>query len=284
MSDVLEGDDTVTCNRKDEPMRKHNFISAYFVLGFLVLFCPVSSPTASGQEKEREFTNSIGMKFVLIPAGVFTMGSPLDTYKRRDDETQHQVALSRSFYIQTTEVTQGQWKAVMGRNPSYFWRCGDNCPVDNVSWDDAQDFIRGLNARENTSRYRLPTEAEWEYACRARSQTLFSFGESIEGLDSYGWFHENSENKTHPTGLKLPNAWGLYDMYGNVAEWCKDSYGKYQSGSVTDPDGPTSSASRVLRGSSWNIFKWVINSANRDHIYPACRSRDIGFRLVMDSF
>jgi len=220
------------------------------------------------------------MKFVLIPAGTFIMGSPANEPDRSDNETQHQVTLSRPFYLQTTEVTQGQWTAIMGNNPSQFKNCGDNCPVENISWQDAQEYIKRLNIRERTSKYRLPTEAEWEYACRAGSQTAFSFGDVVGSLDSYGWYSGNSGNRTHPVGQKEPNAWGLYDMHGNVCEWVQDRYGDYPVGAVTDPTGP-SSGTGIVRGGSTDSIAWICRCACR--VLTARYERiKIGFRVVLD--
>jgi len=239
---------------------------------------PSASIAPSGDKKE--FTNSIGMKFVLIPAGTFIMGSPASEPDRSDNETQHQVTLSRSYYMQTTEVTQGQWTAIMGNNPSQFKDCGDNCPVENISWQDAQEYIKRLNMREGTNKYRLPTEAEWEYACRAGSQSRFSFGDAVGSLDLYGWYEGNSGNRTHPVGQKEPNAWGLYDMHGNVCEWVQDRYGDYPVGAVTDPTGP-SSGTGILRGGSTGSIAWICRCACR--VLTARYERiKIGFRVVLD--
>ncbi|KPA17999.1 Sulphatase-modifying factor domain protein, partial [Candidatus Magnetomorum sp. HK-1] len=176
------------------------------------------------------FTNSIGMTFVRIPAGTFIMGSPEDELGRWSDEVLHQVTLTQDFYMQTTEVTQGQWKAIMGNNPSYFSNCGDNCPVEYVSWNDAQEFIQKLNQKEGDT-YRLPTEAEWEYAARAGSTTALANGNLVEkdcnldvNLNAMGWYCGNSNSETHQVAQKQANAWGLYDMHGNVWEWCNDWY------------------------------------------------------------
>ena len=195
--------------------------------------------------------SSIGMEFIPIPPGSFMMGSPSNESGRYDNEKQHRVTLTKGFHMQTTEVTQRQWKAVMGNNPSNFKNCGDNCPVEEVSWNDVQDFIRKLNQREGGSKYRLPTEAEWEYAARAGTTTRFSFGDDEGRLGEYAWYSGNSGRKTHSVGQKTPNAWDLYDMHGNVWEWCQDWYGDYPSGSVTDSIGPSSGSRRVIRGGSW---------------------------------
>jgi len=238
-------------------------------------------------ESKRTFTNSIGMKFVLIPEGTFMMGSPSDEPGRWNNERQHRVTLSKGFYIQTTEVTQGQWRSIMGSNPSHFKSCGDNCPAEQFSWNDCQDFIRRLNQKEGTNKYRLPTEAEWEYACRAESTTAFANGGITElkcaydpNLDAMGWYCGNSGGKTHPVGQKKPNAWGLYDMHGNVWEWCQDRYEKnYPTGHVTDPKGPSSGTGRVLRGGSWDYSARYCRSALRGWGRPGYRAY-MGFRVA----
>ncbi len=206
---------------------------------------PAPAPALQGAEKKGEtwsgkaHTNSIGMKFVLKPAGTFMMGSPSNEPLRNNNEIQHKVTISPPYYLQTTEITQGQWKMIMGNNPSSFANCGDDCPVEKVSWNDAQEFIRKLNQKENTSKYRLPTEAEWEYAVRSGGKDEKWAGTSDElKLKNYAWYDHNSTKKTHPVGQKRPNGLGLYDMTGNVFEWCQDWYGDYPSGSVTDPTGP----------------------------------------------
>ncbi len=234
---------------------------------------------AAGVSGDR-FTNSLGMEFVAIPAGSFMMGSPSSEKGRYDNEKQHKVRLTRGLYIQTTEVTQGQWKAVMGNNPSGFKGCGDNCPVEQVSWDDAREFIRKLNRQEGTDKYRLPTEVEWEYAARAGSHSAYSFGNNQGQLSDYAWYLYNSGVKTHAVGQKKPNGWGLYDMHGNVWEWCQDWYGDYPSGSVTDPRGPSSGSNRVIRGGSWGNNARSGRSANRNRSDPGDWNSGLGFRLA----
>ena len=232
-------------------------------------------------------TNSLGMTFNLIPAGTFTMGSPTDELGRYSSETQHQVTLTQSYYMQTTEVTQGQWRSVMGSNPSYFSSCGDNCPVEYVSWDDIQSFLTVMNQRGEGT-YRLPTEAEWEYAARSGSTTAFANGgisvlycEYDPNLNAMGWYCYNSSETTHPVAQKQANAWGLYDMHGNVWEWCQDWYGSYPTSVVTDPTGPTSGSYRVLRGGSWGNGARGCCSAGRSVSLPDYRGISVGFRLVV---
>ncbi|MBF0627379.1 MAG: SUMF1/EgtB/PvdO family nonheme iron enzyme [Magnetococcales bacterium] len=230
-----------------------------------------------------EVTNSLGMTFKRIPSGTFTMGSPSGETNHESDEVQHQVTISRAFYMQTTEITQGQWRAVMGSNPSYFSSCGDTCPVEQVSWNDLQDFISQLNSR-GEGRYRLPTEAEWEYAARSGTTTAYSFGNSSSNLSDYAWWGcnngGNSECKTHPVAQKLPNLWGLYDMHGNVWEWISDRYESYTSSAVTDPhvySGPRG----VFRGGSWANVAGHSRCANRfGGSTPDIHDTGVGARLV----
>jgi formylglycine-generating enzyme required for sulfatase activity len=231
-------------------------------------------------------TNSIGMKFRKIPAGSFTMGD-ISGDGEADERPAHTVNITEDFYIGVYEVTQKQWYDVMGTDPSYF--SGDNNPVEMVSWNDTQDFIDALNTLENTTVYRLPTEAEWEYACRAGSSTKYYYGDAEGTLGDYAWHRGNSDSKTHPVGEKLPNAWGLYDMHGNVYEWCKDWYDSeyYQycvdNGITDDPQGPSSSTSRVLRGGSWDLIAGLCRSADRLWYCLSVNYFFIGFRLCRSS-
>jgi formylglycine-generating enzyme required for sulfatase activity len=222
------------------------------------------------------FTNSmspsIGMEFVLIPAGEFLMG-----------RSRRQVTITQPFYLGKYPVTQAQWTAVMGRNPSShtsWFKDTSNQPVEQVSWDDVQEFIRKLNEREGGSKYRLPTAAEWEYAARAGSTTAYSFGDDPEQLDEYAWYISNSGSKTHSVGQKKPNAWGLYDMHGNVWEWVQDWHGKYPSEPMTDPQGPASGSYRVYRGGSWYDDAGDCRSAYRPGWPPGTRNGYLGFRLL----
>ncbi|MBI4775263.1 MAG: formylglycine-generating enzyme family protein [Deltaproteobacteria bacterium] len=227
----------------------------------------------SGDGAMGTIANSLGMRFAYIPAGRFTMGSAESELGRDLDEPRHLVTLTKGFYLQTTEVTQGQWKAVMGTNPSFFNTCGDDCPVESVSWDDAQAFIAKLNTMGEGA-YRLPTEAEWEYAARTGSDMAFANGDITKEacdldpiLDDMGWYCYNSELKTHPAAQKTPNAWGLYDMHGNVWEWCMDWFGAYPTGSVIDPTGPLAGALKVIRGGGWGEHATGCRSARR-YGYP----------------
>lgn len=241
------------------------------------------------------YANHLAMTFNLIPAGTFWMGSPLTDFARdADNEEQHEVTLTQSFYMQSTEVTQEQWVEVMGSNPSYFRECGD-CPVEQVSWDDAQEFIARLNSVEDNGEYRLPTEAEWEYAARGDRPTAFSNGE-ITGydpnnefacivdpnLEKVGWYCYNSADTTHPVAGKEPNDYGLFDMHGNVWEWCEDWYGSdyYSLSSRDDPEGPSTGSHRVIRGGSWLHFARLSRSATRGNRSPVDRSYVQGVRLV----
>ena len=223
------------------------------------------------------------LEMVLIPAGTFTMGSPSDEQDRDSDEgPQHQVTITKDFYMGKYEVTQTQWQAVMGNNPSYF--SGTNNPVERVSWNDCQSFIGKLNAL-GLGTFRLPTEAEWEYACRAGTTTRFYWGNdpSYSEIGNYAWYGGNSGSKTHEVGQRLPNDWGLYDMSGNVWEWCQDWYGSYPSGSQVDPTGQQSGSSRVLRGGVWNLNAWWCRSAFRYWYWPVYTYYYIGFRVLVSS-
>ena len=228
--------------------------------------------------------NSFGMEFVLIPAGTFMMGSPTSETGRSDDEVQHEVRISQAFYMGKYEVTQREWKAVIGE----CLRCefpGITNPVTGVSWEDTQEFIKKLNELEREAMYRLPSEAEWEYACRSGVTR-----ENTEYLDPIAWYLKNSGGELHPVGQKLPNKWGLYDMYGNVEEWCEDWYGEkyYQNSANVDPKGPSNGLSRVCRGGSWTDDAVDCRSANRGYCSPSESDLDmphvrpgfLGFRLV----
>ena len=229
----------------------------------------------------QNITNSIGMEFVLIPKGSFMMGS--DSKVGYDNERpSHAVNISRPFYLQKTEVTQGEWKEVIDENLSCFHVYGDDYPVEWVSWDDAQKFIEKLNQLEGTDLYRLPTEAEWEYACRAGATTEFSFGDDAVKLKEYAWYEENSNRHSHPVGQNKPNVWGLFDMHGNVWEWCQDWYAVdyYKNSQEINPQGPETGSDRVLRGGGWSSHARGCRSANRQGYPQGTTLCNIGFRLA----
>jgi formylglycine-generating enzyme required for sulfatase activity len=230
--------------------------------------------------------NSIGLELILIPPGEFTMGSEdSDSDADVDEKPAHRVTLTQPFLMASTEVTQGQWKSVMGTEPwqgNDYVRVGADYPATFVSWADAVEFCQRLGQQEGRQ-YRLPTEAEWEYACRGGSRTQYSFGDNRADLDGYGWFsanaRDNYERYAHRVGQKRPNPFGLYDMHGNVWEWCSDWYGGYASGSQTNPTGSESGELRVDRGGSWNYEPRRCRSAVRDGDSPTGRD-DLGFRPV----
>ena len=225
-------------------------------------------------------TNSIGAKLVKLKAGRFNMGSPLSEMDRSADERQHRVILSKPFFIGVTPVTQSQWQKVMGSNPSYFQ--GDDLPVDSVTWSESVAFCEKLSKLESKT-YRLPTEAEWEYACRASSPTAYYSGDSVGELIDYAWFDANSQLQTHPVAQKWPNAWGIYDMMGNVCQWCSDWYGPYSPGDeVPDPVGPPSGTQRILRGGSWFNHAQYCRCANRYFHAPEERVNFFGVRVVRE--
>ena len=214
---------------------------------------------------------------VLIPSGSFVMGAD----KNSDEKPPHTVAV-RSFLMGKTEVTQGQWKTVMGSNPSRFSQCGDDCPVEQVSWNDAQDFIRKLNQKTGLV-FRLPSEAEWEYAARAGSTSEWTHGNDESRLADFAWFSVNSRAKSQPVAQKRPNAFGLYDMHGNVWEWVQDCWHDNYAGAPLDGSAWTTGCSdskRVLRGGSWNFDPSILRSAIRDRYSPDNRFIIIGLRLA----
>ena len=236
-------------------------------------------PAAGDLRTVRVGSQEVALRW--CPAGTFMMGSPSNEEGRYDNEVQHQVTLSQGFWMGEREVTQGLWQAVMGSNPSYFK--GDNLPVEQVSWEDCQKFVKALNERHGQAgmRWALPTEAQWEYACRAGTMGPFA---GTWWLDDMGWYSGNSggffSKKTHPVGQKQPNAWGMNDMHGNVWEWCADWFGDYPSGAVTDPTGPASGSRRVNRGGSWYDDARYCRSAYRGNSRPSDSYYDCGFRLA----
>jgi len=231
---------------------------------------------------------SFATELVSIAAGTFTMGSPItETGHGTNEEPQTQVTLSHGFSIGKYEVSQAEYQAVTGANPS-FWTGDLNRPVESLTWQDAINFCDLLTTQDRqsgrisaTSFYRLPTEAEWEYVARAGTSTAFSFGDDPSNLGQYAWYTANSGGLTHPTGQKLPNPWGVYDVYGNAWEWCSDWMGVYPGGSVTDPQGPASGTRKLVRGGSWFRFPDSCRSGKRATFPPTSISGDIGFRIVL---
>jgi formylglycine-generating enzyme required for sulfatase activity len=249
----------------------------------------------SGFAKAKEIKNSLGMTFVLMPPGSFYMGSPIEEAYRNRDEVQHKVTITRPFYMQVTEVTLGQWWAVMGKKFFGRRKGKEHHPVVKVSWFDCIEFIEKLN-RKNEGTYRLPSEAEWEYACRAGTTSAYSWGDKIDC--SKAMYSNNpkksDECRRHVKGMGLkigrpapvksypPNPWGLYDMHGNVWEWCQDFYGAYPKIAVIDPKGPEEGKERVRRSGSWFKHGWLCRSANRNRGHPASKYNTLGFRLVRE--
>ena len=222
--------------------------------------------------------NGITFNMIKVDGGTFTMGAtPEQENPHQFEEPTHQVTLS-SYYIGETEVTQELWKAVMGNNPSNFK--GDNLPVEQVSWEDCQTFIGKLNDLTG-KRFRLPTEAEWEYAARGGKRSNHTQYSGSSNIDDVAWYSGNSGSKTHPVKTKKPNEFGLYDMSGNVNEWCQDWYGSYSSNAQTNPTGPDSGSYRVFRGGTWSIFGWFCRSSFRGNSSPGYRGYGLGFRLAL---
>lgn len=232
---------------------------------------------------QKTFTNSIGIDFILIQAGEFDMGSPLnEKYREPFEGPVHHVTLRKVFYMGKYEVTQKQWRDVMGNNPSNFK--GDDLPVEMVSWNDIQGFIQKLNEKEGTDKYRLPSEAEWEYVARAGTTTIYSFGDNESELGEYAWYVKNSNYTTHPVGQKKPNPWGLYDMHGNVWEWVQDKWHVTYDGAPIDGSAWESGNGtlRTERGGNWKRPQDRSRSAVRVEDSPDGRFHALGFRLVRD--
>ncbi len=229
-----------------------------------------TAPTEPRAGESREFD---GLEFVWVPTGGFLMGS---TSSEAMDHEQPvtQVRISQGFWPAKYEVTQDQWQAVMGTNPSLFSGCG-RCPVEQVSWNEAQAFVGTLNERAGGSRYRMPTEAEWEYAARAGTA-----GARYGNLDAIAWYGRNSGRRTQPVGQKAPNAWGLHDMLGNVWEWVQDRSGSHPGAEVTDPQGSGVGSSRVYKGGSWRNLEGGCRAASRTGYHPSYRIGLLGFRVL----
>jgi formylglycine-generating enzyme required for sulfatase activity len=264
---------------------------------------PPSKPSepAPGDERAIELPGGVELVLCWCPATTsaawkaisggedfFWMGSPEGELGRYDGEMLHKVKLTQGFWMGKYPVTQRQWEAVAGDNPSHFKASGGDAPVENVSWDDIQSWLQKANRVAGRVGLRLPTEAEWEYACRAGTRSALNSGQDLVSEDGYcphldqvGWYDENSDYKTHPVGELSANAWGLHDMHGNVWEWCQDWYGDYSSGVSTNPTGASSGSSRVLRGGSWYVNARYCRAAYRDGLGPGGRSDVIGFRVVV---
>lgn len=246
---------------------------------------PDKRTALAGIEPPKPFTNVIGMKFVWIPAGSFVMGSPAEEPERKPDEIPHKVTLTQGFYMGVHAVTQQQWQEIIGRNWSQF-KHEDHAPVNSVNWHDCQEFTRKLRERDKLP-YRLPTEAEWEYACRSGTTTPFHFGKTVSTEQANyhgGWVYATGVKgayRKHPisVGTFAPNAFGLYDMHGNVCQWCQDWRGDYPKQDVIDPRGPDSGAERILRGGSYCDLPVNCRSACRNWSDPDHRSDGFGFRV-----
>ena len=240
------------------------------------------SPAAAAAAPKEEIVNSVGIKLQLIPAGTFEMGS---NEGERNESPVHEVKITTPFYIGVTEVTNAQWRAVMGAEPPSKWK-DDERPVEMVSWADATAFCQKLTElpkeREVGRVYRLPTEAEWEHACRAGTTTKWGSGNDEETLDDVASFTTNSDSQTYSVGQKRQNAWGLHDMHGNVWEWCSDWYGPYAPEAVADPTGPVGGSYKVSRGGSWNNAAELCRSAKRYSYHPSVRSDSLGFRVALN--
>jgi formylglycine-generating enzyme required for sulfatase activity len=282
-------------------------------LCMMTFLLAMAASTSAVAQQQPIVVNSVGMPLVPIPQGQFAMGSPADRRESEADERLHSVQLTQPFFLGQTEVTQEQYQRIMGSNPSHFSAADGSkkdYPVENVTWEDAVEFCRRLTElpeeKKAGRQYRLPTEAEWEYACRAGSAADYSVADGKK-LEDHGWFANNSglrpldatalwkedqsnymerilgnKGSTSRVGVKLPNAWGLHDMHGNVWEWCQDWYGAYPEQTVTDPQGPAEGTAKVARGGGWHNPAAFCRSAYRFRDDPAQRDYDIGIRVLME--
>ena len=266
-------------------MNKFHFV-AIILLAVTVGGCgpktsnPDHASPAKVEPEEIILAKDLGLRMIPLEPGKFLMGSPADEPGRSEDETLHEVTIEVAFSLGATEVTQGQYKKLTGTNPSEFR--DEYRPVENVSWDDAAAFCRKLTENERAAgnlpegmAYRLPTEAEWEYACRAGSSKAYSHGDDATALSEHAWHRGNSGNTSHPVGARKPNALGFHDMHGNVWEWCRDPYGDYGK------DSEKNSSMRVRRGGSWNERARNCRSAKRLWWLPSRRFNDLGFRIAL---
>lgn len=268
-------------------MRYHLLPALFFLLSFG--FSWALDGGAVGKSKKIELPGGESMTFQYCPPGNFMMGSPAEEKGHVENENQVPVRISQGFWLARTEVTQAQWKAVMGSNPSHFK--GEKLPVESVSWEDVQKFLTKLNEKGGLPdgwKWALPTEAQWEYACRAGTTTVFHFGNSLSSRQAnfnggypYGGAPKGPYlDRTMDAGSYAANAWGLHDMHGNVWEWCADWYERKLKGGV-DPQGPSTGVLRVFRGGSWSGGAALCRAADRDSIGPGIRNFGLGFRPAL---
>jgi formylglycine-generating enzyme required for sulfatase activity len=282
--------------------KKFGGLRAIFLAFLFIFFSFPSQFLAQNAPKKGEdwivtLPSGVAFEMIYIAPGTFKMGSPADEAGREDSEKQHEVTLTKDYYLGKYVVTQELWEAVTGANPSK-WK-GTNLPVEKVSWADAMDFCKKLTEMERKSgrlpenwKYTLPTEAQWEFACRADTTTALNNGKNLDCTDKdcrgessnlaeVAWYDKNSDRKTHPVGLKKPNNYGLYDMHGNIWEWCFDWYADYPDNSAIDPLGPDKGTAHVRRGGSWGYYAKGCRSAARASYSPNYRLGSLGFRLAL---
>jgi len=250
-------------------------VAVAFSLGFGLSSFPTQAEDKGGSPGQLALDLGDGVKLdlVLIPSGTFTMGD-------EGSRPAHPVTLTRPFYLGGCEITQEQYEKAVGSNPSMHQ--GAKNPVEMVTWNDAVAFCQKVSEKTGKA-VRLPTEAEWEYACRAGTTTTFSFGDDDGVFAEHGWINDNSGKTPRPAGEKKANAWGLHDMHGNVHEWCGDWFGEYAEDAATDPAGPPSGEQRVMRGGSWGDNAWICRSAARHSRTPDYKIGYIGFRVVVET-
>jgi sulfatase modifying factor 1 len=261
-------------------MQRFNTVKSFSWITLLSCFLNMTeaNPPQSKQASQSILIEPLtGIEMIHIPNGCFNMGNN-DIYNNLDERTIHRTCLD-GFYIAKYEVTQQQWERVINNNPSFFQDCGPTCPVEQISWNDTQTFIEKLNTLTGMQ-FRLPSEAEWEYACRSGSQNTFYCGSNE--LDDIAWFNYNANHQTHPVGLKQANHFGLYDMNGNVWEWVNDWYDAdyYQTTPVHNPKGPVNGVGKVGRGGSWAHAHWTLLGSNREYRDPNYKNIFLGFRLA----
>lgn len=240
---------------------------------------PLKSKTSKSPKLPDKLVSKSGMEFQLIGATKFQMGS--DNQSSRKTNPRFQAEITKPFYIGKFEVTQRQWIALMGSNPSRFKECGQDCPVESVSWEEVQEFVKKLNGKEGRDVFRLPTEAEWELAAGGGNSTEYHFGDNHQDLNTYAWYDGNSVGGTAKVGQKKPNTAGLFDMHGNIAEWVQDWYGTYAPEStLKDPTGAPGGSKKVIKGGCWYDDPTNLTSASRNAKKPAEKNGYLGFRLI----